>query len=171
MVVFRLQKVEYAQTRQDILSGEGARRYGGRWNPVGVPLIYVSATPELAHSEYMIHQKFLPPPTCNLVTLQILDEHITKIAAETLPEGWRNYQNYGLTQKTTENWLNQQASLVLQVPSAIVPMSYNYLINPLHPDIEKVNIIQTEPFIFDERFLIKSSTNFMSSLFNDMTNE
>ncbi len=171
MVVFRLQKAEYAQTRKDILSGEGARRFGGRWNTVGVSLVYTSATPELAHSEFMIHQRFLPPPSCNLVMLQIPDENITKIDTGSLPEGWRSYQNYGITQKTTKNWLNQQSSLVLQVPSAIVPMSYNYLINPLHPDLENVNIIQTEPFIFDERFLIESPTNFMSTLFNDMIKE
>lgn len=171
MVVFRLQKVEYAQTRNDILSGEGARRFGGRWNPVGFSLIYTSATPELAHSEYMIHQKFLPPPSCNLVMLQIPDESITKLAIEMLPEGWRSYQNYGLTQNQTEQWLKEKLSLVLQVPSAIVPMSYNYLINPLHFDIEKLSIIQSEPFIFDERYLIQSQTNFMASLFKDMTSE
>ncbi len=169
MLVFRLQKAEYAQTRKDILSGEGSRRFGGRWNPVGVPLIYVSATPELAHSEYMIHQKFLPPPSCNLVTLQIPDESIQKIAMDALPKGWRSYQNYELTQKITESWLKEQGSLVLQVPSAIVPMSYNFLINPLHSDLEKVNIIQSEPFIFDDRFLFKTDSNFMSSIFNEMT--
>lgn len=171
MLVYRLQKVEYAQTRTDILSGEGSRRFGGRWNPIGVPLIYVSATPELAHSEYMIHQKFLPPPACNLVTIQIPDESVTKISLETLPEGWRSYQNYERTQKLTELWLKEQRSLVLQVPSAIVPMSHNYLINPLHSDLEKVNIIKSEIFIFDERFLTNSATNFMTSLFNEMTNE
>ena len=35
MVVYLLQQTKYAQTRDDILSGKGARRFGGRWNPVG----------------------------------------------------------------------------------------------------------------------------------------
>lgn len=171
MVVYRLQKAEYARSKDDILSGEGARRFGGRWNPVGVALVYTSATPELAHSELMIHQNFLPPPTCNLIMIQVPDESITKLSFESLPQGWRSYQNYGITQKTTENWLKDKSSLVLQVPSAIVPMSCNFLINPLHPDIEKVNIIQSEPFIFDERFRISTKTSFMSGLFKDMTEE
>lgn len=171
MVVYRLQQIKYAQTRDDILSGEGARRFGGRWNPVGVALVYTSATPELAHSEFMIHLKNIPPPTCNLIMIQISDEIITKLSLESLPQGWRSYQNYGITHKTTENWLKDKGSLVLQVPSAIVPMSYNFLINPLHPDIEKVNIIQSELFVFDERFLVSSKTNFMSGLFKEMTED
>ncbi len=169
MVVYRLQRTKYAHSREDILSGEGARITGGRWNPVGVPLIYTSATPELAHSEYIIHQKFLPPPSCNLIMIQVPDESISKLPIETLPEGWRSYQRYGLTQNTNEVWLKEQQSLVLQVPSAIVTMSFNYLINPLHPDIKQVNIIQSEPFIFDERYSTPNNTNFMSNIFDEMT--
>lgn len=101
MVFYRLQRTKYAHSREDILSGEGARITGGRWNPwnpVGVPLIYTSATPELAHSEYIIHQKFPPLPSCNLIMIQVPEESVIKLPLETLPEGWRSYQRYGLTQ-------------------------------------------------------------------------
>jgi RES domain-containing protein len=174
MDIFRLLKTKHAQEKKDILSGEGSRLFGSRWNPIGVPLICTSATPELALLEVLAHLngtslQDLPP--YSIITISIPDEFIHKIAIENLPEGWRSYQNYEITQKSTENWLKEQKSLVLQVPSAIVPMSYNFLINPQHSDIEKVNVIHSEVFIFDERYLIKSPVNFMSSLFNEMTGE
>ena len=103
--------------------------------------------------------------------IQVPDESITKLSHESLSQGWRSYQNYRITQKTTENWLKDKSSLVLQVPSAIVPMSYNFLINPLHIEIEKVNIIRSEPFIFDERYNVQPKSDFMAALFDKMQGE
>ena len=74
------------------MSGIGAKLYGGRWNPKGVPLIYTSATPELAHSEFMIHIKNLPPPSTNLVTIKIPEKEI--LEATELPKAWRSYTNF-----------------------------------------------------------------------------
>lgn len=166
MLVYRLQKSEYAQNRKDILSGIGAKLYGGRWNPKGVPLIYTSATPELAHSEFMIHIKNLPPPSTNLVTIKIPEKEI--LDAEELPVNWRRYSNLSETQFFTHKWLSERNFMVLRVPSAIVPMSFNYLINPLHPKIDKVLVINSELFHFDERFLIENTESVMKSTFEEM---
>jgi RES domain-containing protein len=166
MLVYRLQKSEYAQNRKDILSGIGAKLYGGRWNPKGVPLIYTSATPELAHSEFMIHIKNLPPPSTNLVTIKIPEKEI--LDAEELPGNWRSYSNLSETQFFTHKWLSERKFMVLRVPSAIVPMSFNYLINPLHPKIDKVLVINSELFQFDERFLIENTVSVMKSTFEEM---
>lgn len=166
MLVYRLQKSEYAQKREDILSGIGAKLYGGRWNPKGVPLIYTSATPELAHSEFMIHIKNLPPPSTNLITIKIPEKEILEITE--LPKSWRSYSNFEETQRSTQKWLFEKKYLVLKVPSAIVPMSFNYLINPLHPKIENVLIIRSELFDFDERFFIDSTKPILPSIFEEM---
>jgi RES domain-containing protein len=166
MLVYRLQKSEYAQNREDILSGIGAKLYGGRWNPKGIPLIYTSATPELAHSEFMIHIKNLPPPATNLVTIQIPEKEI--LDAEELPKAWRSYSNFSETQFFTQKWLSERKFMVLRVPSAIVPMSFNYLINPLHPKIDKVLVINSQLFDFDERFLIENTESVMKSTFEEM---
>ena len=168
MLVYRIQRAEFAQTREDILSGMGAKLYGGRWNPAGIPLIYTAASPELAHSEFMIHLKNLPPATSYLVVLQIPDENILEIKVENLPEGWRNRANMHLTQEFTKTWFKESKYLAMRVPSAIVPMSYNYLINPNHSDIEKVNIIQSELFIFDERFMIGINNLLLPNIFEEM---
>jgi RES domain-containing protein len=50
-VVFRSASPAYAGSR-DLLSGEGVRRYGGRWNPPGsLAAVYASTTPETALAE------------------------------------------------------------------------------------------------------------------------
>jgi RES domain-containing protein len=168
MLVYRIQRAEYAQTREDILSGIGAKLYGGRWNPKGVPLVYTSATPELAHSEFTIHLESLLLPSSHYIILQVPDESILEVKVETLPKNWRNQANMHLTQQFTKEWLKEKKHLALGVPSSIVPMSYNYLINPLHPDIKKVEIIKSELFIFDERFLFETKDTMLPSMFEEM---
>ena len=41
----------------------------------------------------------------------------------------------------------------MEVPSAIIPQEMNYLINPIHPDIKKIRIVNTVDYIFDDRIL------------------
>ena len=58
------------------LSTEGARRYGGRWNPPGVGILYTSASPELALLEQLVHLPTLPYedlPRLFLLTLSLPD--------------------------------------------------------------------------------------------------
>ncbi len=170
MLVFRLQNAKYAHQRADILSGEGARLFGGRWNPKGLSVIYASATPELAHSEFIIHLKSIPPPSSYLITLDIPDDSILTIEQDKLPTDWRSKGYPASTKALGEEWLKKEAFLVLKVPSSIVPVSFNYLINPNHPVIDKVNIIHSEPFIFDERFLNEKPIPAIPDVFKKMLN-
>jgi RES domain-containing protein len=50
-------------------------------------------------------------------------------------------------------WLKKSESVVLQVPSAIIPEEHNYLINPQHPDFSGIKVLAVEKFSFDERLL------------------
>ena len=45
ITAWRTTKSDYADTA---FSGEGARLYGGRWNPVGVPAVYLSSSRSLS---------------------------------------------------------------------------------------------------------------------------
>lgn len=168
MLVYRLQQSKYAHSREEILSGEGARRFGGRWNPKGLAVIYTSATPELAHTEFMIHFRNLTPPSCHLITLQIPDDSILILQKEDLPDDWRSKNEPISTKIIGEKWIKEGKFLTFRVPSAIVPMSFNYLINTKHPAIEDVNIIHSEPFIFDERFILEKPPTLMPSIIHKM---
>jgi RES domain-containing protein len=170
MLVYRLQNAKYAHERADILSGEGAKLFGGRWNPKGLAVIYTSATPELAHSEFIMHLKNLPPASCYLITLQIPDESVLTIEKENLPLDWRS-KGYPISTKLLgEAWLKKGEFLAMKVPSSIVPVSFNFLINPTHKAINDVNVIHSEPFIFDERFMMEKTLPAIPEVFEKMLN-
>lgn len=76
---------------------------------------------------------------------------IEEIAAESLPENWKNYENYAACQKLGEAWLLKNDCPVLKVPSAIVPHESNFLLKPAHPDFQKIKLVGTESFAFDPR--------------------
>ena len=47
--------------------------------------------------------------------------------------------------------MQEEKSLLLRVPSAIVANEYNFLINPRHSEAVKVRLVDTESFLFDTR--------------------
>ena len=150
MLVYRLYKSAYIT---EPLSAEGARRAGGRWNPKGYPILYTSATPELALLEIVAHLNPLYLPRFHLLVLDIPDTHHLVRLAD-LPANWQDEQlNEGL-QAYLWDWLNQPDMLCVSVPSAIVDRSRNYLLHTLHPSFEDaVKIVENVAFPVDGRLL------------------
>ena len=127
MRVFRIQNRRYAES---FLDGEGARLNGGRWNPVGTPLVYTSTTPELAVLEVMVHADGTPlqdlPPQVQ-VELEVADEAIEAIAAANLPTGWeRQVPPNGLAQFLLPRLVAGYPFLGFALPSAVMPHSPLY---------------------------------------------
>jgi RES domain-containing protein len=60
-VVYRSSTPQYA-TETDLLTGEGSKRFGGRWNPVGTAMVYTSLTPETALAETLAHNRYYGIP-------------------------------------------------------------------------------------------------------------
>ena len=56
-VAYRSSTPEYA-TEADLLTGEGSKLYGGRWNPIGIAVVYASLTPETAMAETLAHNRY-----------------------------------------------------------------------------------------------------------------
>lgn len=73
--------------------------------------------------------------------------------AADLPPDWRRTPLAPGLQEIGKGWLEAASTAVLQVPSAIVPIECNYLLNPLHPDFRQVRIHDAEPFEIDRRLL------------------
>lgn len=131
MNAYRLAKPVYAQD----LSGTGARLYGGRWNPAGVPCLYSSENRALAALEVLVHadEHTLKLPF-KLITLNISEEHlIYKPALDELPSVWANYPFTQETQFFGQHLLNAQHYLGFYVPSVVMPYEYNLILNVLHP--------------------------------------
>ena len=50
-----------------------------------------------------------------------------------------------------DDFVRQNSAAVLKAPSSTVPLSYNYLINPQHPDAGKIRVVSKMAVVFDER--------------------
>lgn len=149
MIVFRLSKKEY---RND-LSGIGAEKFGGRWNNKGTRMVYTSQSRALANLEVAVHIPLhLIPNNYFITTLEIPDDLIDAYPEKRLrSQSWKTHPPSEFTQREGDTFIRDGKTLGLRVPSAIVQGDYNYLLNPIHTDISKVKILNSEPFTFDER--------------------
>lgn len=149
LTVYRTVKTKYSQ---EPLATEGARLFGGRWNPKGVALLYTTSSPALALVESLVHQprvRYEKLPKLVLFTLQVPDD-VALFPPEALPAYW-NEESYERTQWILRDWLNNPATLVAAVPSVVVPMSYNYLLHPAHPHFSGIQIFRQEAFPVERR--------------------
>ncbi len=76
---------------------------------------------------------------------------VETINEDELPKNWQDFDAYLHCQQLGDAWLNSLKSAVLSVPSAIVPQEHNYLLNPQHPDFQKIKLLSAEDFVFDPR--------------------
>jgi len=135
------------------LSGEGARIHGARWNRKGTPVVYTAESRSLAALECLVHVS-LPdlPRGLRIVCIGIPDKFTPReIAPDDLPKGWRSDPAPFTAADFGSRWAANKESLLLRVPSVVVPHEFNLLINPLHPDIKFVSILEEEDFVYDER--------------------
>ncbi|MHA7059812.1 RES family NAD+ phosphorylase [Aquimarina sp. M1] len=150
MLVYRIAKQKYIKD----LTGIGAKTVGGRWNPKGIAVLYTSTTAALSILEVLAH---LPaayfPDNMAIATIELPDELTTSLDIKQLPKDWNKIPPSTGIQHFAMNWISENISLGLKVPSIIVPREQNLLINPLHPDFDLVKLIEIEPFNFDTRLL------------------
>lgn len=146
MTLFRFAHKAYSNS----LDGEGARLKGGRWNSKGVPVVYSSSSISLSLLELLIHSASYDEINSNiLIRIHIPDSLSQPRSVMKLKKGWQN--DTGYSQFIGTEFLQSRSSLLLQVPSAIIPEENNILINPLHPDMKKVKISTAAAFHFDSR--------------------
>lgn len=144
-----------ARAAHQTLDGEGARLNGGRWNSEGVSVVYASATLALAALEYLVHLDAEDAPA-DLLAMQIrvADELPTeRVESTALQPGWNAVLDPADCVHAGDEWANSGSTLLLRVPSAIVPEEENVLLNPRHPEASSVEIVRTRAFAFDPRLL------------------
>jgi RES domain-containing protein len=154
MIVYRLSRSKF----KNDLSGRGAELAGGRWNSKGVALVYTSESIALCTVEIAVHMPLgiVPLDYC-LVEIEIPDEFdVYEVRIDNLPLSWNSFPHTKHTQQIGDRFIFDTDHLVLKVPSATVQGNYNYLINPRHPEFNKVTVRNTLPFEFDKRLFIKS---------------
>ena len=146
MTLYRFSNKNYGAD----VHGEGAKLNGGRWNSKGQSVVYTSMTISLSLLELVIHSASYEEIKSHLLMkIVIPDNFVTSLKDLSLKPTWPDDPAY--SRFIGDSFLRTKKSLLLKVPSAIIPEEYNVLINPLHPDIKKVKIVSASPFQFDAR--------------------
>ena len=151
MIVYRLASADYIND----FSGTGARLYGGRWNPAGVPCIYSSEHISLALLEKYVHAKAKENmERIALLRIEIPDEKLTIFQTDDklMKPLW--FDDISYSQWIGEQLLRDPSVAAFTVPSAIIPSEKNVILNPL---AENFNLIRfSEPVSFNTDFRLLS---------------
>lgn len=151
MRVYRIAQEKYARD----LSGEGARRFGGRWNRKGTSMLYTAANSSLAMLEKLVHiPPYVFPKNLKILVLEFEDTvTVGEIHIDTLPSDWIFRSEHPKVLDIGDQFIESQEYMALRVPSAINTIDQNVLINPRHPDFSKVHIVDELLMEFDRRLL------------------
>lgn len=129
------------RSRWAMLDGEGARRVGARWNSPGRAIVYMADSISLAVLENLVHLSRQDFPTGYVVIAAVIPDSIAILSLDELA----NPQAGG------DQWFDSQASAALRVSSVVVPAEFNFLLNPAHPDFQRIVVEPATPFNFDSR--------------------
>jgi RES domain-containing protein len=148
---WRIVKTRFAAQAFD---GEGARLNGGRWNSVGVRMVYTAGSISLAVLELVVHLENTDVlPSYSLCAVHFDDAVVTSLDRSLLPANWGDSPGSPELLMIGDAWVAGRSSAVLEVPSAVVESENNYLINPGHPDFKSLTIDPSRPFRLDPRLL------------------
>jgi RES domain-containing protein len=135
------------------LSGSGGVRAAGRWHSRGKRVVYLADHPASALLEMLVHtDRDLLPATYRLLRIIVPEMMINEIVgADLLSPDWREHP--AVTRDIGDQWLDRSSSALLQVPSVIVPLARNFLLNPAHPDAAGFAVAEVIEAPFDRRLL------------------
>lgn len=151
---WRIASPEFSQNHDQMLNGEGAFLYGGRWNSKGVRVVYLGSSLAQASMELLVHLGRADVLKIYRVARLSFDEGLMEhIDLNDLPDDWQAPTLAPAIQAVGDEWIAAASSLILQVPSAAVAGEYNYLLNPIHPDMNKVGLGPITAYQFDPRVL------------------
>jgi RES domain-containing protein len=133
-------------------SGDGAFRYGGRWNSRGISVVYLGGNPSIAALEVVVNTddpEDLPRIPYVLIPVDFDETLVSR--PDKLPDDWNQDPPPPSAAAVGDAWVRSGKSAILEVPSAVIPLERNYLLNPQHPDIHLISFREPEPFKFDSR--------------------
>lgn len=132
------------------LSGYGAALEGGRWNHKDVPALYLGLSPSVCCLETFVHASGPPVMPLKIIYLELPDD-APYYTPDILPEGWQSLPADRASMDFGTEWLNSLHHLGMIVPSAVMPLDQNIVINPRHSAWSKIRIIDIQEFLYDKR--------------------
>lgn len=149
VVAWRIVKRKYVR---NAFNGEGARRFGGRWNSPGVPMVYTAQSQSLAALEILVNAESSELLRHYMVLEVVIDASlIIELDVSELPKNWRADPPPRKVRAIGDAWIARATSVVMRVPSSVVPAESNFLLNPRHADFHKLHVGKPFAFRFDQR--------------------
>jgi RES domain-containing protein len=150
ITAYRIFKTKHASNWID---GEGAFLFGGRWNSRGTRILYCAESLSLATLEMLVHLNSAELlPSYSYATLGFEENDLLPVEKfAKLPKNWSSSPPPVAVQRIGNEWAVSMRSLVLRVPTSIVPGEYNYLINVAHPEFSRLKRSRPLQFNFDGR--------------------
>ena len=134
------------------MSGEGARRYGGRWNSIGCPVVYLGDSLALAGMELLVHLRVgRILEAYRKMPVFIPERQVMHLSEHQLPPEWAQPSLHPVTQEFGDRWIDHALSAVLQVPSAVVRGETNFIVNPDHAHFGAITTGPISRFRYDPR--------------------
>ncbi len=150
MRIFRISSEKYSH-------GFSASGIANRWNIDGEFVIYAASSRSLSSLEMVVHRSAIRPKSQYIMMIiEVPDspEFCEFLAPSQLPGDWRKISGYAASQRLGSEWYRSKRSLVLGVPSAVIPQEHNFILNTKHEDFEEsVVLIEREAYFWDERLL------------------
>lgn len=150
LTTYRICKTKYSAAWFD---DEGAFRFGGRRNSRGTRILYTAGSLSLTALEMLVHLNDEELLFAYSFAAAEFDESLMIPIEEfqTLPKNWSSSPPPLEIQKIGDDWVKSNISVVLKVPTSVLPVESNYLINISHPDFSKINLSEPQEFAFDKR--------------------
>jgi RES domain-containing protein len=134
------------------LSGEGAKVASARWHTKGNPVVYLAESPAGAMLERLVHllyTRWRVPDSYDLLEIHAPEEIGIKELLPLAEVRWS--EDLILTRRLGDEWLKGKESPLARVPSAIMPRTWNVLLNPEHPDARSIRVVSVIRERFDNR--------------------
>ncbi|MGL4610865.1 MAG: RES family NAD+ phosphorylase [Trueperaceae bacterium] len=140
----------------DSLDGSGGLFTASRWNQQGTRMVYLASSASLCVLETLAHVNPTEFGERKLLELEVPATSIATVSEALFIQLLRDAPKGHLEGGTREygsRWAKEGRSLLLSVPSIIVPVERNYLLNPLHPNHQDIRIVQEDLIRLDMRII------------------
>ncbi len=151
-----LYRIVHKQYQDAPFSGKGGLYNKSRWASRGQLVSYAAD-----HLATATLEKLTGLQRADLMTemvyarAEIEAEHTSTISEDDLPDGWDQLPATDATRDMGDAWLEEKSSMVLRVPSVVLPHSYNYVVNAAHPDRAALRVVEVTPLLLDNRVLAR----------------
>lgn len=137
------------------LDGVGGLYASGRWHTRGQPVLYCAWNPSTALLETLVHLEIDledRPDRFKILRIKAPDPvSLKRLSPDSLPPTWRT--DLAFTQPIGDRWLHARRSLLLEVPSVLLPETFNLLVNPAHPQATQLQITKIYNYPYDSRLI------------------